>query len=125
MTVPIDYEILRVIWWALLGILLIGFAIFDGFDLGTAILLPFLGRTDMERRLLINSVGPVWEGNQVWFILGGGASFTWQTTVTGLEPAEVRGRGGRGGGLGGQPQFVGDADRLGHVGALGGGSVDV
>ena len=75
MTVPIDYEILRVIWWALLGILLIGFAIFDGFDLGTAILLPFVGRNDLERRLLINSVGPVWEGNQVWFILGGGASF--------------------------------------------------
>ncbi len=75
MTVPIDYEILRVIWWGLLGVLLIGFAVFDGFDLGTAILLPFLGRTDVERRLLINSVGPVWEGNQVWFILGGGASF--------------------------------------------------
>src|SRR5215813_6775561 len=75
MPVPIDYETLRVIWWALLGVLLIGFAIFDGFDLGTAILLPFLGRTDVERRLLINSVGPVWEGNQVWFILGGGAMF--------------------------------------------------
>jgi cytochrome d ubiquinol oxidase subunit II len=75
MAVPIDYEILRVIWWALLGVLLIGFAIFDGFDLGTAILLPFVGRTDVERRILINSVGPVWEGNQVWFILGGGASF--------------------------------------------------
>jgi len=75
MSVPIDYETLRVIWWLLLGILLIGFAIFDGFDLGTAILLPFIGRKDVERRLLINSVGPVWEGNQVWFILGGGASF--------------------------------------------------
>jgi cytochrome d ubiquinol oxidase subunit II len=75
MSVPVDYEILRVIWWALLGILLIGFAMFDGFDLGTAILLPFVGRTNLERRLLINSVGPVWEGNQVWFILGGGASF--------------------------------------------------
>lgn len=75
MNVPIDYEILRLIWWALLGILLIGFAVFDGFDLGTAILLPFIGRTDLERRLMINSVGPVWEGNQVWFILGGGASF--------------------------------------------------
>ena len=75
MTVPIDYDILRVIWWALLGVLLIGFAIFDGFDLGTAILLPFVGRNDIERRLLINSVGPVWEGNQVWFILGGGAAF--------------------------------------------------
>ena len=75
MHVPIDYDTLRVIWWALLGILLIGFAVFDGFDLGTAILLPFLGRTEMERRILINSIGPVWEGNQVWFILGGGASF--------------------------------------------------
>ena len=75
MSVPIDYPTLRLIWWALLGILLIGFAIFDGFDLGTAMLLPFVGRSDTERRVLINSVGPVWEGNQVWFILGGGASF--------------------------------------------------
>src|SRR5476651_2854624 len=70
-----DYESLRLIWWALLGILLIGFAVMDGFDLGTAALLPFVGRTDMERRVAINSVGPVWEGNQVWFILGGGAIF--------------------------------------------------
>jgi cytochrome d ubiquinol oxidase subunit II len=75
MTPPIDYETLRVLWWALLGILLIGFAVLDGFDLGTAILLPFVGRSNVERRLMINSVGPVWEGNQVWFILGGGASF--------------------------------------------------
>ena len=70
-----DYETLRLIWWALLGILLIGFAIMDGFDLGTAILLPFVGRTDLERRVVINTVGPVWEGNQVWLILGGGAIF--------------------------------------------------
>jgi cytochrome d ubiquinol oxidase subunit II len=69
------YEILRLIWWAILGVLLIGFAVMDGFDLGTAALLPFVGRTDMERRVAINSVGPVWEGNQVWFILGGGAIF--------------------------------------------------
>jgi cytochrome bd ubiquinol oxidase subunit II len=75
MAIPLDYETLRIIWWALLGILLIGFAVMDGFDLGTAILLPVIGRTDMERRILINSVGPVWEGNQVWFILGGGAAF--------------------------------------------------
>jgi len=70
-----EYEILRLIWWALLGILLIGFAVMDGFDLGTAALLPFVGRTDTERRIVINTVGPVWEGNQVWFILGGGAIF--------------------------------------------------
>ena len=70
-----DYDIFRIIWWALLGILLIGLAIMDGFDLGTAILLPFVGRTDLERRVVINTVGPVWEGNQVWLILGGGAIF--------------------------------------------------
>ncbi|MBS0473224.1 MAG: cytochrome d ubiquinol oxidase subunit II [Proteobacteria bacterium] len=75
-----DYETLRLVWWALLGILLIGFAIMDGFDLGTAALLPFVGRTDVERRIAINTVGPVWEGNQVWFILGGGAIFAaWPT----------------------------------------------
>ena len=69
------YEILRLIWWALLGVLLIGFAVMDGFDLGTAALLPFVARNDVERRVAINTVGPVWEGNQVWFILGGGAIF--------------------------------------------------
>jgi len=70
-----DYETLRLLWWAILGILLIGFAVMDGFDLGTAALLPFVGRNNVERRIAINTVGPVWEGNQVWFILGGGAIF--------------------------------------------------
>jgi len=70
-----DYEILRIIWWTLIGILLMGFAVMDGFDLGAAALLPFIGRNDSERRIIINTVGPVWEGNQVWFILGGGAIF--------------------------------------------------
>ncbi|KGD96965.1 cytochrome d ubiquinol oxidase subunit II [Rhizobium sp. YS-1r] len=71
----IDYETLRIIWWLLLGVLLIAFAVMDGFDLGTASLLPFVARTDVERRVVINAVGPVWEGNQVWLILGGGAIF--------------------------------------------------
>ncbi len=70
-----DYETLRLVWWLLLGVLLIGIAVMDGFDLGTAILLPFVARTDEERRIVINTVGPVWEGNQVWLILGGGAVF--------------------------------------------------
>src|ERR1700722_15067721 len=70
-----DYETLRLMWWALLGILLIGFAVLDGFDLGTAALLPFVARTDLERRVAINTIGPVWEGNQVWFITAGGATF--------------------------------------------------
>lgn len=71
----IDYEILRLLWWAVLGVLLIGIAVMDGLDYGTAILLPFVGRTDAERRVVINTVGPIWEGNQVWLILGAGAIF--------------------------------------------------
>ncbi|WP_425101819.1 cytochrome d ubiquinol oxidase subunit II [Tropicibacter sp. S64] len=71
----IDFDVLRVIWWALLGVLLIGFALTDGFDMGVGALLPFVAKTDLERRQVINTVGPVWEGNQVWFILGGGAIF--------------------------------------------------
>ena len=71
----LDYEILRLIWWLLLGTLLIGFSVMDGFDLGAAMLLPFVARTDNERRLVMNTIGPVWEGNQVWLILGAGAIF--------------------------------------------------
>ena len=71
----LDYATLKVIWWLLLGILLIGFAIMDGFDLGVGMLLPFVARSDIERRVVINTIGPVWEGNQVWLILGAGAIF--------------------------------------------------
>jgi len=75
MSIPVDYEILRLIWWLFLGVLLIGFAIMDGFDLGVATLLPFVARTDTERRIAINTIGPVWDDNQVWLLLGGGAVF--------------------------------------------------
>lgn len=71
----IDYQTLRVIWWLLMGVILIAFAMMDGFDLGIGTLLPFVARTDTERRIVINTIGPVWEGNQVWLILGGGAIF--------------------------------------------------
>lgn len=71
----IAYDVLRVIWWLLLGVLLVGFAVMDGFDLGAMGLLRATAKTDVERRVAINSVGPVWEGNQVWLILGGGAIF--------------------------------------------------
>ena len=71
----IDFATLRVIWWLLLGVLLIGYAVMDGFDMGVAGLMPWIARTDMERRILINSIGPVWEGNQVWLVLGAGAIF--------------------------------------------------
>lgn len=75
MKIPLDYITLRVIWWVLLGVLLIGFAVMDGFDLGVAMLLHRVTRTDAERRVALNAIGPVWEGNQVWLILGAGAIF--------------------------------------------------
>lgn len=70
-----DYETLKLVWWGLLGLLMIGFALTDGFDLGIGTLLPFIGRTDTERRVIINAIGPTWEGNQTWLITFGGASF--------------------------------------------------
>lgn len=70
-----DYEVLRLTWWVLLGVLLAGFAVTDGFDLGVGMLFRFIGRTDEERRAFLETIEPVWEGNQVWFILGGGAIF--------------------------------------------------
>ena len=71
----LDYATLRVVWWVLLGVLLIGFAVMDGFDLGVAMWLPWLSKKDSDRRIMLNSIAPTWEGNQVWFILGGGAIF--------------------------------------------------
>ncbi|WP_455207738.1 cytochrome d ubiquinol oxidase subunit II [Kaarinaea lacus] len=70
-----DYETLKIIWWLFVGVLLVGFAITDGFDLGVGTLLPFIGKNDKERRVIINSIGPTWDGNQVWFITAGGAVF--------------------------------------------------
>jgi len=70
-----DYETLRLIWWLILGALLIGFALTDGFDLGVGATFRLIGRTDEERRALLESIEPVWEGNQVWFVLAGGAVF--------------------------------------------------
>lgn len=70
-----DYETLKFIWWILVGALLIGFAITDGMDMGVGSLLPFIAKTDAERRIAINTVGPHWDGNQVWLITAGGALF--------------------------------------------------
>jgi cytochrome bd ubiquinol oxidase subunit II len=70
-----DYETLRIIWWAILVFLICGFAVLDGFDLGIGLLLPFLGKTDDERRVMLNTVGPTWEGSQTWLVTLGGISF--------------------------------------------------
>lgn len=70
-----EYELLKLIWWVLIGILLIGFAVTDGFDMGVGALLKVIGKTDTERRVMMNTIGPHWDGNQVWFITAGGAIF--------------------------------------------------
>jgi cytochrome d ubiquinol oxidase subunit II len=70
-----DWTTLAVIWFGLEGVLLIGYAILDGFDLGVGILHPFVPKTDRERRVAINAIGPVWDGNEVWLVTFGGALF--------------------------------------------------
>lgn len=70
-----DYETLRLIWWVLISVLLIGFVVTDGFDMGVGTLLPIIGKSDDERRMMINSIAPHWEGNQVWLVLAAGAIF--------------------------------------------------
>ena len=70
-----DYEVLRFVWWLLIGVLLIGFAVTDGFDMGVGMLSRVIGRTDVDRRIMINSIAPHWDGNQVWLITAGGALF--------------------------------------------------
>ncbi|MFA0193220.1 cytochrome d ubiquinol oxidase subunit II [Vibrio artabrorum] len=70
-----DYESLRLIWWVLIGVLLVGFAVTDGFDMGVGVLVPVIGKSDTERRIMINTIAPHWDGNQVWLITAGGALF--------------------------------------------------
>lgn len=68
----IDYQLT---WWAIVGVVLIVFALTAGFDLGIGALLPFVGKSDAERRVMLNVIGPTWDGNQVWLIIAGGALF--------------------------------------------------
>jgi len=73
------------IWFALIAILWIGYFILDGFDLGVGILLPVIGKDDLRRRVMINTIGPVWDGNEVWLLVAGGATFAafplWYATM--------------------------------------------
>ena len=71
----IDYEFLRIIWWVLVIVLLIGFSVTDGFDMGVTVLLPVAGKKEVEKRIMINSIAPHWDGNQVWLLTAGGAIF--------------------------------------------------
>jgi cytochrome d ubiquinol oxidase subunit II len=76
---------LTTVWFLLIAVLFTGYFILEGFDFGVGILLPVLGRTDRERRVLINTIGPVWDGNEVWLITAGGAMFAafpeWYATL--------------------------------------------
>lgn len=80
-----DIDTLRVIWFVLIAVLWTGYLVLEGFDFGVGMLLPVLGRTDTERRVLINTIGPVWDGNEVWLLTAGGATFAafplWYSTL--------------------------------------------
>lgn len=76
-----DYEVLRLFWWGLIGVLLIGFVVTDGFDMGVGILIQVIGKTNTERRIMINAIAPHWDGNQVWLVTAIGALFAAWPTV--------------------------------------------
>src|SRR5659263_98107 len=76
---------LEQLWFVLIAVLWVGYFFLEGFDFGVGILLPVLGRTEVERRVLINTIGPVWDGNEVWLLVAGGATFAafpqWYATL--------------------------------------------
>ena len=80
-----SYEFLQILWFILIAVLWIGFHFLEGFDFGVGMLLPFLGKKDEERRAIINTIGSVWDGNEVWLLTAGGATFAafphWYATM--------------------------------------------
>ncbi|HMO11691.1 MAG TPA: cytochrome d ubiquinol oxidase subunit II, partial [Actinotalea sp.] len=76
---------LQVVWFVLIAVLWTGYLVLEGFDFGVGMLLPVLGRNDKERRVMINTIGPVWDGNEVWVLTAGGATFAafpeWYATL--------------------------------------------
>ena len=76
---------LQTLWFVLIAVLFTGFLFLEGFDYGVGILLPFVAKKDQERRIVINSIGPVWDGNEVWLLTAGGAMFAafpnWYATL--------------------------------------------
>ena len=72
---PTGYWHLQTLWFGLIGVLWIGYFVLEGFDFGVGVLLPFLGRDNTDRRVIINTIGPIWDGNEVWLLTAGGATF--------------------------------------------------
>jgi hypothetical protein len=84
-TVNEGYLNLETLWFVLIAVLWTGYFFLEGFDFGVGVLLPFLGRDDLDRRLMVNAIGPVWDGNEVWLLVAGGATFAafpeWYATM--------------------------------------------
>ncbi|MEA4943416.1 MAG: cytochrome d ubiquinol oxidase subunit II [Propionicimonas sp.] len=80
-----DITTLQIVWFVLIAVLWTGFLLLEGFDYGVAMLIPFLGRTEKEKRVIVNTIGPVWDGNEVWLLTAGGAMFAafpaWYATL--------------------------------------------
>ena len=80
-----SYQFLQILWFILIAVLWIGFYFLEGFDFGVGMLLPFIGKKDIERRAIINAIGPTWDGNEVWLLTAGGATFAafpnWYATM--------------------------------------------
>ena len=76
---------LNVLWFILIGVLFAGFFILEGFDYGVGIMLPFVGKTDDERRVVLNTIGPFWDGNEVWLLTAGGAIFAIEKDINNLK----------------------------------------
>ncbi|HOM69758.1 MAG TPA: cytochrome d ubiquinol oxidase subunit II, partial [Smithellaceae bacterium] len=87
-----DIQNFQLLWFFLIAFLFLGYALLDGFDLGVGMLLPFVGKSKKEKDILINSIGPVWDGNEVWLVTGAGALFAafphaYATALSGFYPA--------------------------------------
>ena len=80
-----DFTTLQIVWFCLIAVLWTGYLVLEGFDYGVAMLIPFLGRTEKEKRVIVNTIGPVWDGNEVWLLTAGGAMFAafpaWYATL--------------------------------------------
>ena len=81
----VEPSTLQIVWFCLIAVLWIGFLVLEGFDYGVAMLIPVLGKNEKDKRVIVNTIGPVWDGNEVWLLTAGGAMFAafpgWYATL--------------------------------------------